>query len=298
MAGKKLAGTASYQLVKLVLFLTRILPVRVSYAICGFMASVGSSLNWKRKRIALNNIKIVFPEKNEKERKSIFKEFLGNMLRNYFEICFIANGKYSAEDISGMATASGLENLDNLKETGNGALLFSGHFGNFPLMTLWLSIKGYPISAIYKEAANFPDDFFGNIMRKYNVTPLKYKNEASLTTGIIRSLKEKKIVLIQNDQSHPSGIYINFFGKYVPTPTGPAILSRRVGVPIIPAYIYRDKNNHHYISVQPEIPLREASGTEEFIELNTQIQSDWIADIVLKHPTEWLWLHNRWKRAR
>jgi KDO2-lipid IV(A) lauroyltransferase len=71
-----------------------------------------------------------------------------------------------------------------------------------------------------------------------------------------------------------------------------------VGVPVIPAYIYREKNNHHKITILPQIPLRPADDNSEFLKVNTQIQIDWIAEILLKHPTEWLWLHNRWKRAR
>ena len=298
MTIKKLAGEASFQLVKFILFLTRISPVKLSFALCTYAVFVGSKLKWKRKRIALNNLKIVFPEKTEKERKSIFRESLRNMLKNCFEMAFIINGKYSSKRISEIVSASGLEHLDNLLEREQGALLYSGHFGNFPLMIIWLAIKGYPIAAIYKEAKNFPDEFFGNIMRKFNVTPLKFKSETSITVAIIRALKANKVVLIQNDQSHPNGIYVDFFNKSVPSPAGPALLALRVGVPIIPAYINRDKNNHHTISVLPEIPLQQEDDHDKFMLLNTQIMIDWIAGILVKHPTEWLWLHNRWKRAK
>ena len=298
MTIKKLAGKASFQVVKLILFLTRIFPVKFSYSFCTFAVFVGSRLKWKRKKIALNNLKIVFTEKSEKERKSIFRESLRNMLKNYFEMAFIINGKFSAKKISEIVSASGLEHLDNLIDREQGALLYSGHFGNFPLMIIWLALKGYPVASIYKEARNFPDEFFGNIMRKFNVTPLKFKSETSITVAIIRALKANKVVLIQNDQSHPNGIYINFFNRSVPSPAGPALLALRVGVPIIPAYINRDKNNHHTISVLPEIPLQQEDDHDKFMLLNTQIMIDWIAGILVKHPTEWLWLHNRWKRAK
>ena len=176
--------------------------------------------------------------------------------------------------------------------------MYSGHFGNFAFMVIWLANRGYPIASIYKEAKNFPNEFFGNIMRRFNVTPLKYTSDKTLTVAIIRALKEKKIVLIQNDQSHPDGIYVDFFNKSVPSLAGPALLALRVGVPIIPAYVCREKNNHHRITVLPEIPLQQEDDHEKFMLVNTQIQIDWIARILKKHPTEWLWLHNRWKRAR
>jgi Kdo2-lipid IVA lauroyltransferase/acyltransferase len=298
MAKKNIAGRASFLVVKFLLFVTRLLPVRMIYAFSAFVVFVGSRLRWKRKRIALDNIKIVFPEKTDKERKYIFRESLRNMLKNYFEIAFVINGRYAKEEITQMAGASGLEYLDELKARNQGALLYSGHFGNFGLLIAWLAIKGYPLAAIYKEAANFPDDFFERVWRKLNVTPLKYKSDAALTVSIIRALKDGKFVFIQNDQSHPQGIYINFFNKSVPSPAGPALLAKRVGVPIIPAFICRDRNNNHQITILPEIRLKEEGELEKFMLVNTQLLLDWIAEILLKHPTEWLWLHNRWKRAK
>jgi len=298
MTIKNFAAKSSFQLVKIVLFLTRVFPVKWSYAFCTFVVFVGSRLKWKRKKIAMGNLNIVFPEKTEKERRAIFRESLRNMLKNYFEVAFMTNGKYTSEKISEVASATGLEHLDRLKENGQGALLYSGHFGNFPLMIIWLGIKDYPVAAVYKEAKHFPEDFFGNIMKRFNVTPLKYKSDASLTVAIIRALKEKKIVLIQNDQSHVDGIYVNFFNKSVPSPAGPALLAKRGGVPIIPAYICREKNNHHRITVLSEIPLQRENDPEKFLLLNTQTQIDWIAALLVEHPSEWLWLHNRWKRAR
>jgi len=298
MTIKKLTGKASFQLVRFILFMTRIFPVKLSYAFCNFAVCVGSRLKWKRKKVALKNLKIVFPEKTEKERRSIFRESLRNMLKNYFEVAFVANGNLDEDRILKKATCSGLEHLDHIIAKEQGALLYSGHFGNFPLMVIWLAIKGYPVASIYKEARNFPDDFFGNIMRKFKITPLKYKSDAALTVAIIRALKDKKIVLIQNDQSHPDGIYVNFFKKSVPSPPGPALLAKRVGVPLIPAYIYRDKKNQHHITIQSEIPLKQEEDHERFLQRNTQVQMDWVAEILVKHPTEWLWLHKRWKRAK
>jgi KDO2-lipid IV(A) lauroyltransferase len=298
MTTKNLAGKASFTLVRFMLFLTRIFPLKWSYSLCSFAVFIGSRINWKRKKIALDNLKIVFPEKTEQERRYIFRESLRKMLKSIFEFAYILSGKYHTDKILKMASASGLEQLDNLRRKEQGAIMYSGHFGNFALMLIWLAIKGYPLAAIYKEAKNFPDDFFGDIFRKYNITPLKYTLDSALSTAIVKSLKENKIVLIQNDQSYPNGTYINFFSKSVPSAPGPAILAKRTGVPIIPAYICRDKNNHHKITILPEIPLQQENDLEKFVIVNTQILIDWIAEILIKNPTEWLWLHNRWKRAK
>lgn len=295
---KKMLGKASFHLLRFFLFLSRILPVKASYAICRFVGSVAVLPNSKRKRIGLANLEIVFPEKSDQERLAILKESIINLVKSLFELGFILSGKWSAQQALDAVTASGLEHLDKLRESGTGALLYSGHFGNFPLMMCWLGMKGYPVAAVYKEAKNFPGDYFGNVMNSYNVTPLKYESAPTLTNALIRSLKNNKIVLVQNDQSHPHGVYINFFNKSVPALPGPALLSKRLGIPVIRAYIIRDSDNHHHLRILPEIPLEEAVAREEYTVVNTQNQLDWIAEILKAHPTEWLWLHNRWKRAR
>jgi Kdo2-lipid IVA lauroyltransferase/acyltransferase len=298
MEQKKSSGKATFYLVKFLLFITRIFPLKFGYSLSSLIVSAASGLKWKRSKIALNNLNIVFPEKTISEKKAIYRESLGNMLKSFYEFAYIINGKCTTDEVLQMADATGLGYLNDLKARNQGALLYSGHFGNFPLMIIWLAVKGYPIAAIYKEASNLPDDFFGDLMKKFNITPLKYKSEASLTLSVIRALREGKIVLIQNDQSHPKGIYINFFNKSVPSPAGPALLAKRVEVPVIPSYIFRDSNNHHTITILPEIHLQQEDDLEKFMLVNTQILIDWIAEILLKHPTEWLWLHNRWKRAR
>lgn len=291
-------STASFKLVRFLLSLTRIIPLKMGYSLCSILVFAGSRLNWKRKKIAMDNIRIVFPEKDEREIRSIFRKSLGNMLKSILEFACMASGKFPVSRISGMASASGLERLEDLIKSGRGALLYSGHLGNFPLMIIWLAVKGYPVAAIYKEAKDFPDDFFGNILRKFNITPFKYTLDSALSSEVLRALKEKKIVFIQNDQSYPDGVYVNFFNKSVPAAPGPALIAKRAGVPIIPAYTYRDKNNNHKIEILPEIPLQQENDLRTFISVNTQILTDWIAELLLKHPTEWLWLHNRWKRAR
>ena len=298
MTVKKFAGKASFHLVRFFLFLSRFMPLKASYLFCRVAGSAILLPNWKRKRIALSNLRIVFPERSDADLRVIFKESLVKLLKNFFEICFIAGGKWSSRDVENSVTASGLEYLDELKASGKGGLLYSGHFGNFPLMVIWLAVKGYPVAAVYKEAKNFPDDFFGTIMSRFGVTPIKYKSDPTLMPVILKSLREKKIILVQNDQSHPHGVYIDFFKKSVPSLAGPALLSLRQKVPIIPAYIIRDAKDHHHLTILPEMEVKEFPDREEFIIVNTQLQLDWIAGILQTHPTEWLWLHNRWKRAR
>ena len=135
MTLKNTAGKASFHLVKFVVLFIRFFPLKSTYGLCAFIIFVTSGLKWKRKRIALDNLKIVFPEKTDMERKSILRDSLRNMLKNYVEVAYIVNKNFPAERILQMASVSGLEQLDTVIAGQKGALLYSGHFGNFPLMS-------------------------------------------------------------------------------------------------------------------------------------------------------------------
>lgn len=298
MTSKEFIGKLSFRLVRFALFLARIMPVSMTYGLCNLLSRIGILLNWKRKKIALRNLVIVFPDKPLNSIKKIFHVSLKNMLKNYFEIAVIKGKKYTREKILSMCDAEGLDYLNKIVEREQGALLFSGHFGNFPLMMLWLAQKGYPVAAIYKEANNFPEDYFADIMRRYDLLPLKYTSDASLTVSIIRAIKQNYIVLIQNDQSVEDGVYIKFFNKWVPSAAGPTILAKRTGVPVIPGLIYRQKNNRHKIIISPEFRLISDEDTNEFIKKNIQMMANWVAKTIVEYPSEWLWLHNRWKREK
>jgi KDO2-lipid IV(A) lauroyltransferase len=298
MTIKQLMGKLSWWIVKCFLFFVKITPVAGIYLFVDFIVWLGTALPWKRKTLAMKNMAIVFPESTTHIQKNIFRQFLRNMLRNYFDLMILEVKNLPAEKVLAMAEGENLQELDNVLKKGNGVILFSGHFGSFPLMIIWLSLKGYPIAAVYKEASNFPDDFFGGLMRKYGVTPVKYTSDKSLTSSIIRCLKQNQVVLIQNDQSKPDGVYINFFNRYVPAAPGPVVLSKRTGASIIPAYIYRQNKHFHHIIFFKELRLSEAETLEQYIIDNTQLLSDWIAQVIVEHPEEWLWLHNRWKREK
>lgn len=298
MSIKKFLGKLSWWLVKFFLFLVKIMPIAGIYAFIDFIVWIAMLFPWKRKTLAMNNMKIVFPNISKAEQQILFEKFLRNMLRNYFDIMILKVKTLPAEKILAMAEADNLQALDKALSKGKGGILFSGHFGSFPLMIFWLATKGYPIAAVYKEASNFPDEFFGNLMRMYGVTPIKYTSDKGLTASIIRHLKQNKIILIQSDQSKPDGVYINFFNKYVPAAPGPVVLAKRTQASLIPAYIYRKSTHFHHIQIFSEMQLIEKENLEEFITVNTQMLSDWIAKVVVEHPEEWLWLHNRWKREK
>ena len=109
-------------------------------------------------------------------------------------------------------------------------------------------------------------------------------------------LRANGIVLLLSDQRLNTGIKINFMGKPANTLTSPAVMSLKLGCPIIPLQIKRNKGLSFDIIIHPALDLAKFRGNHKtkveniMIDINNLISS-WIN----QNPGQWFWHHRRWK---
>jgi KDO2-lipid IV(A) lauroyltransferase len=91
------------------------------------------------------------------------------------------------------------------------------------------------------------------------------------------------------------GVWVKFFGRLAATPVGPITLALRTKATVVPAYIYRDGQGRHCIELLPQEELILSSDKDESVLLNvikfTRIIESWITVF----PSQWGWIHRRWK---
>ena len=114
---------------------------------------------------------------------------------------------------------------------------------------------------------------------------------------IMQGLKRNDCIGILMDQAvvPEEGYVIDFLGRSAWTTKMPAVIAHRTGAAVVPAFIYRD-NHGHRITIFPEVELARDEG-ENALENDTERFSRFIEDYIREHPTEWLWIHRRWKRV-
>jgi len=116
--------------------------------------------------------------------------------------------------------------------------------------------------------------------------------------AILATLKDGGIVGILMDQAvlPDEGYVIEFLGRGAWTSRMPALLARKTGAPAVPAFIRRTGKGHE-ITVYPEISLSQKSNQEEAVREDTERFSRYIEDYIKENPSQWLWMHRRWKRV-
>jgi KDO2-lipid IV(A) lauroyltransferase len=250
-----------------------------------------------RRRIAIENLKntllfnaIIILEPVEKIIKYNFK----NLGRSFVEIIKIYHG-FSKKIIDSVEIEGG-ENFNQAKSKGKGILIVTGHCGNWELMAIAASVKLSGITIVARPINNpYINRMIENVRVRYGNSVI-YKQGA--LKPIIQTFKDNGCVGILMDQAviPDEGYVVDFLGRGAWTTKMPALLARKTGTAVLPAFINRTKEGHR-IKIYPEIELSNNNNREDAIKEDTIKFSYFVEKYIRDYPAEWLWIHRRWKRV-
>ena len=105
------------------------------------------------------------------------------------------------------------------------------------------------------------------------------------TFRLIKVLKSGGSVALLIDQdTKVKSSFVNFFGKPAATPVGATVLAMKTGAAIIPTYVYLGKDWKQHMHILPEIPMLNTGDEEADVIHNTQVLTNFIEDVIRKHP--------------
>jgi KDO2-lipid IV(A) lauroyltransferase len=276
-------------------------------------------------RLADSNLSQSMPNLNASEKNDILTKMWDNLGRIIGEYYFIATSKVT--QISKFKYLIGkkinisffneksqlvLENLVNITKSNNnsgktndktkGAIIFSGHLGNWEIGPKFLSFFGLEIATVYRPLNNPLVEIVTAKMRGGVLIP---KGIAG-SRKIIEVIKSGGIVVIMADQKISEGIPVPFFNRLATTATAIARIATKYNVPIIPARVIRLGEANFAVEIKQALDidiLKEATpeaynyndSQEKLIfnitkKINQQLE-EWISE----YPEQWFWVHNRWK---
>jgi len=246
-----------------------------------------------RRTYVLATLSRCFPEKTEKERRTIYSEMCRYQALNMVEL--VRFEKDNDTELNSRFEIQHAERMEAAHARGKGVLILSAHFGNYLLQALQVpKLFHYPISIVYKPLKNGTmDRLWREMQQKAGVNGIPAGNAYRLS---VKALRNNHLIGFMLDQNRPveHGIFVDFFGQTASTSPGLAILSARTGAPVVPLFLHRTPEGRHVVEILPMIeppPDRK----EETVLAYTAQYTKIIEDQVRKHPELWLWIHKRWK---
>jgi KDO2-lipid IV(A) lauroyltransferase len=187
----------------------------------------------------------------------------------------------------------GLEELRAAVDAGTGAVLVTGHLGNWEIGGASLAARGIPMDVVARRQANpLFDRLINDARERLGMTVIEL---GGATKGALRSLRRGHVVALVADQdARQRGLFVPFFGRPASTFRGPAVLALRSGAPVFIGIALRQPDGGYEVRVR-KIPVPDSAdpGRTEW-ELTAALASA-LESAVREEPAQYLWHHRRWK---
>jgi KDO2-lipid IV(A) lauroyltransferase len=257
------------------------------------LAALWYRLDRRHRRITLANLKFAYgaalsPEARDRLARQVF----GHFVRFGWEILELLLAPLPV--ISRKVVVLGEEHMQAALDQGRGLIAIAAHAGNWEYTVMGYGLQYRPVAVVGREMDQPWAARLARYLRQRGGNSMVAKQRGM--KEILSHLGQNRIVGIVIDQNTTTegGLLVDFFGRPARTTPVAAILARR-GVPIVPTLSRRLADGRHLLMVLPALPLTKTADPQADIQRHLELQSRVIEAWVRAEPSQWLWLHRRWK---
>ena len=292
MINKNVIRKTLYIILKATLPLALLLPVGWVVPAGSFLGTIAYLILNKERKKAIENLSTAFSkEMTILEIKRLCRESFQNLGINLIEL--LRFPKLNRENIDEFVTMIGRDRIDTALKNGKGAIMLTAHLGNWELMAAYAALKDYPINVVARPIYYEGYNKILVKLRESKGIKVIYRDDVK---PMLQSLKNNELlgILADQDTVKVDGLFVKFFDELAYTPTGPAALAMKTGAPLIPCFIIRE-NGRHKIFVEEPLPVMTTGDKDKDLLINTEMYGKVIEKWVRKYPSQWVWMHQRWK---
>ncbi len=240
------------------------------------------------------NLKNAFPEKSADEIKKIEREFYKHFVDFIFES--IKSVSISEKEVQKRTSIKNPELLEEFYKKNQNVIVTCGHYNNWEFYSLSLpKMTQYDTYSIYQPLKNkFYDKILFDSRTRSGMSLIRTKD---IIPFFANSTKEKKLVIIVNDQS-PSNKEKAHWNTFLNQETGwnigPEKLARKFEYAVLFGHSKKVSRGHYEVEFTTICDSTESLAQGEI----TDIYASLIEKLIQEKPQYWLWSHKRWKHDR
>jgi len=241
-----------------------------------------------------SHLALAFPDRDQAWRRRVLAGTASHLGTLLGEVGWLWSA--APDDILARTEMVGLEHLTSSIGERGGAVLVTGHCGNWEWLNLALGACGVPMSAAAREVYDPRlDEVIQTLRARFGGETILRGPGAG--QRLARALGAGRVLgmLIDQDIDVP-GAFVEFFGRPAWTPTGAAVLALRARRPLVPGFARRLPDGRARMTFEAPIwPFStgdlEADAARLTARLTSRIEA-WIRE----EPAQWVWMHRRWRR--
>lgn len=247
-----------------------------------------------RKKIIHKNLQRSFPEFSRQELKKITRAFYRNFTDVFLETFKLLTVKEN--ELLKRTHIKNIEVLNNRLAKGESLIALTSHYCNWEWFLATCSIRLLtPPDAVYLRVKNpFFEKLMLNIRSRFGAYMIEKKY---ILSEEFKRMNKARVIAMVADQA-PMGErsikWVKFLNQDTPFINGPERISKILNLPVIYGIMSRTGRGYYeieFIEIEPH-PGGSAQNhiTEKFGSI--------LEATIRNYPPDWLWSHNRWKRAR
>ncbi len=285
-----------YFLAKVMFVIYPVMPRKLVLWWHGVLASLAYKLGKSVRQRIIKHYTIAFgPEDQPGKYYTMGKEVFVNLAKTLTDYALM-NRKREWKQFSKYFKVEGIENLDNAYKKGKGVLCMISHTPGWEFSAILPPLLGYPSLGVSSQIKN-------PALNKMMIEMRETRGMKNITRNkcydiLSDELRNGKclIIMIDQDSKNIRGEFVPFFGRDAYTPIGLARLAMDTGAAVVPMNTIRNNEDDTYtFQILPEIPFIQFEDITETMIYNTTQYNKVTEDLLRKYPTQWVWMHERWK---
>jgi KDO2-lipid IV(A) lauroyltransferase len=255
-------------------------------------------LLWKhyhrgRKR-ALDNLRASFPEKSEQWIWQTGQRSFEHIAMLAIDVIFTPRlvRKHNWRHYS---RYKNVERAKWLMREGRGLLMISAHYGNFEIVGYIMGLFGFNIYSVARPLDNkFINKYLYEVRQRAGQKMIDKKGAAELMGHVASS--GATLCFVADQDAGRKGIFVDFFGRRASTYKSIGLIAITNNIPIAVGYSRRIGNRFYFeLGVTRIISPHEWADKDDPLLWVTAEYTTAIEQFVREDPTQYWWLHRRWK---
>lgn len=283
-----------YAAMRVALFILFLFPVRWSLRFACFL---GTQM-WKhytRGRIrAMDNLRASYPEKDQAWLEATglrsFQQIVMMVIDTLFTPRLLAKDNWRK-----YIKPINIERAKWMSKENKGLLMLTGHYGNF-------EITGYLLGQFFYNVYSIARPLDNPYINKYlygirEAKGQKIIDKKGATEEMVQLIEEGATLCFVSDQdAGRKGVFVDFFGRKASSYKSIGLLAIQYNLPIAVGGCRRVGNDYSFeIEIGRIIEPREWADKDKPLDWLTQEYNAELEQFIRKDPTQYWWLHRRWK---
>ena len=180
---------------------------------------------------------------------------------------------------------------------GRGAVVVTGHIGSWDIAAKGLRDKECRVHVVMgRELDPATQEFVEGTRARSGVNVILSDASVFSSLGLVRALQRNEIVAIQLDRAARAGgvRLLPFLGAAAPFPSGPFVLARLAGAPVIPVFAPRIGRRHYGLHIGRPVDVPRTARDplvldRVMLEVVAQLET-----VVRRYPWQWFQFQDFW----